>query len=51
MRNCYEDESLNVSKEDFEEPLELSIEVDCEKYLKDNKEKIDSEIDAPDIDF
>ena len=51
MRNCYEDESLNVSKEDFEEPLELSIEVDCEKYLKDNKEKIDSAIDAPDIDF
>ena len=51
MRNCYEDESLNVSKEDFEEPLELSIEVDCEKYLKDNKEKIDSEIDSPDIDF
>ena len=38
MRSCYEDESLKVSKEDFEEPLNLSIEVDCEKYLKDNKE-------------
>ncbi|MBT8260109.1 MAG: transglycosylase domain-containing protein [Bacteroidia bacterium] len=51
MRNCYEDESLNVSKEEFEKPEELSIEVDCEKYLESNKEKLDKEIDAPEIDF
>lgn len=51
MRSCYEDESLTISTEDFEEPLELSIEVDCVKYLMDNKEKIESEIDAPEIDF
>ena len=31
MRSCYEDEELNISKEDFEEPLELSINVDCSK--------------------
>ena len=51
MRSCYEDESLKVSKEDFEEPLNLSIEVDCEKYLKDNKEEIEGNIDTPEIDF
>lgn len=32
MRSCYDDKTLNVSKEDFEEPEDLSIEVDCSKY-------------------
>ena len=26
---CYESETLNVSKEDFEEPEELEIIIDC----------------------
>ena len=51
MRSCYEDETLKVSKEDFEEPLNLSIEVDCVKYRKDNKEEIEGNIDTPEIDF
>ena len=51
MRSCYEDESLKVSKEDFEEPTNLSIEVDCDKYRKDNKEEIEGNIDTPEIDF
>ena len=29
MQSCYADEQLNVSKEEFEAPEELSINVDC----------------------
>ncbi len=32
MRSCYEDKDLEISKSDFEKPLELSIEVNCENY-------------------
>ncbi len=33
MRNIYEDEELNISKDDFEKPHEpLSVEIDCSKY-------------------
>ena len=32
MKMCYEDKTLNVSKEAFEEPEELTIEVDCKKW-------------------
>ncbi len=31
MKSCYADEKLNISKDDFEEPLNLSINVDCSK--------------------
>ncbi len=31
MKSCYADETLNISKEDFEEPKNLSIVVDCSK--------------------
>ena len=31
MKSCYADETLEISKEDFEEPLNLSINVDCTK--------------------
>ncbi|MBO6605447.1 penicillin-binding protein 1A [Psychroserpens sp.] len=37
MKSCYADESLNISKEAFEKPKELSIEVDCEKWKGDSK--------------
>jgi penicillin-binding protein 1A len=30
MKACYQDETLNVSKEDFEKPADLSINIDCE---------------------
>ncbi|WP_027138169.1 penicillin-binding protein 1A [Gaetbulibacter saemankumensis] len=29
MKSCYADDTLNISKEDFEAPEELSINVDC----------------------
>lgn len=52
MRSCYEDKDLGISKEDFEEPEELSIEVDCLKYLNEGKEKYkDEQVDEPEIDF
>ncbi len=34
MRKCYEDKELQISKEPFEKPEELTIEVDCEKFKK-----------------
>ena len=47
MRSCYEVEGLNISKDEFIAPEELSIEVDCEpkwnSYLKTTTK--------PDIDF
>lgn len=35
MKMCYEDEELNVSKAAFEEPEDLTIEVDCKKWKKE----------------
>lgn len=29
MRSCYQDKDLNISQEDFEEPVDLTIRVDC----------------------
>ncbi len=55
MRSCYEDESLNVSKGNFDKPSGLSIEVDCKKYkqAKDSDEdgtpKDDGDIDGLDL--
>ena len=48
------DEDLDISKEDFEEPLELSINVDCSNSgeLIDDKSNDDSQEEIPDeIDF
>ncbi len=51
MNACYADETLNVSKGNFEKPNELSITVDCSK-LKDEdgngKDNLDDDIE---IDF
>jgi penicillin-binding protein 1A len=41
MKSCYADEELGVSKEAFEVPLELSINVDCSTVDKTNKSKQD----------
>ena len=49
MRACYEDESLNISKEDFEKPIDLSIEVDCSKY-NSGDENTDSDTDDNQLD-
>ena len=46
MKSCYEDESLNVSKANFQKPKNLSINVDCSKHKKDIKD--DDPEDIPD---
>jgi penicillin-binding protein 1A len=46
MKSCYEDETLNVSKGDFEAPKELTIEVNCENYMPED----DSGTSLPDTD-
>ncbi|MEN9918213.1 MAG: Penicillin-binding protein, partial [Bacteroidota bacterium] len=35
MKKCYSDETLNLSKSDFERPANLSIKVDCWAPVKD----------------
>lgn len=54
MKSCYEDETLEVSKEEFERPLNLSISVDCDKHVQETEEGTkgtetpDEEEDVPD---
>ncbi len=45
MRDCYNNEDLHISKEEFLVPEDLSIETDCEKWKeeKGNEEEIPSE--------
>jgi len=53
MRSCYENEELNISKEDFEEPLERSINVDCSKsgeLIDDDNNNIQEEV-PDELDF
>lgn len=51
MKKNYEDENLKVSKEAFEEPEGLSINIDCAKILEEIKEEIDTEDDLDDLEF
>ncbi len=54
MRKCYNDPSLNISKEAFEKPeKEVSIRLDCNTVEKkiDEKEEKKPEIKKGDIDF
>lgn len=48
MKSCYADESLNISKAEFEEPENLSINVDCSKVLKKSSVDDDFDDDTPD---
>ncbi|MEN8124423.1 MAG: transglycosylase domain-containing protein [Bacteroidota bacterium] len=50
MQKCYTDETLEISKDDFEKPEGLSIQVDCddiedEKDKKEKQPEEDEEID------
>ena len=45
MRECYNNEGLHISKEDFIEPKDLSIETDCDKWKENQQETKD---DFPD---
>jgi len=40
MKKCYADKSLNISKEDFEEPENLSINIKCEEKVEEGKNEI-----------
>lgn len=51
MKANYENEALGVSKEAFEKPDELSINVDCSKVIKELKDDMDTEDDLDDLDF
>jgi len=41
MKNCYADEELNVSKDEFEAPEALSIRVDCSEAATSDNPIID----------
>jgi penicillin-binding protein 1A len=51
MKSCYADETLNVSKDPFEKPNELSIILDCDEYNNNSKLSKKGKIDDPEIDF
>src|SRR5690606_26190765 len=48
MRKCYEDKELGISKEDFREPENLSIEIDCSKV---GESETPGEMNLEEIDF
>ncbi|MGC1203383.1 MAG: transglycosylase domain-containing protein [Flavobacteriaceae bacterium] len=50
MKSCYADETLNISKEEFEAPTELSINVDCSEVLETNTDDTTNET-PDDLDF
>jgi penicillin-binding protein 1A len=49
MKSCYEDESLNVSQEEFEKPSRLSYNLDCSKNKDAEEDKKDDETDVLDF--
>ncbi|MEL7268457.1 MAG: transglycosylase domain-containing protein [Bacteroidota bacterium] len=51
MKMNYQDESLGISKAAFEEPEDLSINVDCTKIREEIGKKLDTEDDIDDIGF
>ncbi|WNH13924.1 penicillin-binding protein 1A [Thalassobellus suaedae] len=52
MKSCYADETLNISAEDFEEPANLSINVDCSKVIDESTGIENDSNDTPDdLDF
>ncbi|WP_461532592.1 penicillin-binding protein 1A [Sinomicrobium sp.] len=48
MKKCYADEELGVSKEDFREPENMTIEIDCDQF-EETETPVDINIDE--IDF
>ncbi|WP_272150882.1 transglycosylase domain-containing protein [Tenacibaculum aiptasiae] len=54
MKKCYEDKTLNISKEDFEKPEEdLSININCDevKKVEGDIEEKEKEVDDEETDF
>ncbi len=50
MRKCYEDETLDVSRNNFTKPGKISIETDCAKF-KESSNGIGDEIPDDEFDF
>jgi penicillin-binding protein 1A len=52
MKKCYADPTLNISLEDFEQPENLTINIDCGKKIKtEEDEEIKDVVPEEDIDF
>ncbi len=51
MKANYADEELDVSKEDFEKPEEMSINMDCSRLVEDEGPQIEFDDDLDDLDF
>ena len=52
MRSCYADSELNISKGDFDVPVDLSINVDCTNTSVENSDGTKVKDDVPDdLDF
>ncbi len=51
MKKNYNEAELGISKEEFEEPEDLSIKVDCNKMPEETEKEADLEDDMDDLDF
>ena len=51
MKSCYEDQDLKISTAEFEEPNNLSIEVDCLKFKEEQEKDMIEDFEEPEIDF
>jgi penicillin-binding protein 1A len=51
MKKNYANEDLGVSKEEFEAPEDMTINVDCSKDAQESQDDLDTEDDLDDLDF
>ncbi|TDQ28572.1 penicillin-binding protein 1A [Tenacibaculum caenipelagi] len=51
MQKCYADKTLNLSKEDFEKPEKVSININCSKTVVDEEGGEEKETKPDDTDF
>ncbi len=51
MKKNYENKELGVSDDEFPEPEEISIELDCTKEVENGEDKKDMDDDLEDLDF
>lgn len=51
MKANYADEELDVSKEDFEKPEEMSINMDCNRIVEEEGPQLEFDDDLDDLDF
>jgi penicillin-binding protein 1A len=51
MKGCYEIEELNISKDEFEKPKELSITTECDNLTTEDGGTLKQTEITPDIDF